>query len=374
MGRRNKEYRFTKLHSTVPWSEQLRVVTHRSNKTVDELKIKYGDSRDNMELIERSKHVAVVFPFKCFCPGDQCPHARKDHDGYCPLFLRPSFWVFKRSQFLNQHKQDKLWNAYHDLVSEFPNILTPRKAKTDTARLESDSAHNFPVPEPTNRSQSHRPLHLGYWRRSSSEIFLTADTLQNGNYQRQVAVLRFLAILDQVLFGLVWKARQVDPLAIHIGACIAERAVIPNHKSLHPTAIDDAIRLAGGGHPLRLGLMGTTVAVADGFAELYHIDRKDYNHGGCYSFSFSVSPEDKVCKVELHCPTLGYRFPYDAGQLFGLQAGDLLHRVVPREGEKANRAHRLNFTVFMDASTAEDTQSRILKTRIPYVDVPPLKT
>lgn len=126
-------------------------------------------------------------------------------------------------------------------------------------------------------------------------------------------------------------------------------ALIREFAELELDALDDA-----GGYPLALGWMGTTVAVAEGYSELYHIDYNDHAQG--YSFSFSVVRPEKHCSVELQMPMLHLRTPYEPGVLFGFQAGDQLHRVVRRTGSDADRANRLNFTIFTDHNTATDMQ------------------
>ncbi|EKC99993.1 hypothetical protein A1Q2_05713 [Trichosporon asahii var. asahii CBS 8904] len=210
------------LHIETPASpakEQLQIVKHRSDATVERVIKRYGNRRSFMKMLddEDMGNLAVVFAFRDECPCE-CPYTTKQHADGCPLSLRPAYWLFKRGGFLSPKEQDELWHAYISLIERFPDILKkPRPvhsaSKAAARALEGPSQHH-----PAARSAKHKPLHLGYWRRRSGQIHLTADTLQGGDYDRQLAIFGFMATLDRILYRNRWKAKQVDKDALHLDA------------------------------------------------------------------------------------------------------------------------------------------------------------
>lgn len=377
MTRKNKDFHWYKCKASSPPAEQLQLVRHRSDPTVERLIRHYGNDRTQMDLIKRN-NVIIEFPgLTCSSLPCPCPYGLKEHKvDFCPLSVRPRNWVMKRHKFISTEDQALLWTAYHDLINSHPGLLKPPKpvhsGSKGAARelLEAASEEESPITHyHSARSTRHCPLHLGYWRRSSGKIALTADTLQHGNYERQLAIFKFLAVLDKVLFKNQWKVREMDPKALHADAVVSTTALAREFKDLSLPALETVKNQSDKKvYPLSFGWMGTTVAVATGYSELYHIDYNDYNHGGCYSFSFSVSPPDRKCEVEIHFPMLRARLPYKSGQLFAFQAGDQLHRVLRKEDGVADHLDRLNFTIFTDMNTGKDIMRK--RQTVPVVEVP----
>ncbi len=247
--------------------------------------------------------------------------------------IEPKYWAIRVDNVISPDQQTAIADAFQGLQE-----LGALKMLTNEKR-HGDVIHTMD--------------YFGSWNRQGNGARSTASTAQGGDPKKQLAVLKFLGLVDSIIMKVRRKVTRYDPEAFRINQSVAtnrDYRQVDIDQSLVAKAREDT-----NGKPWRLGLLGTTMAVQLGFAGEYHVDGKDYLP--TYSILIPIASKGWDIRGQMtghaELPQLAARIPVRPGQAMAFQAHSLIHRC--SQMTPAAKKKRLLLTVFTDQFLGMDT-------------------